>query len=103
MLEFTHFGQREMSAVRETKVWFDIIRVETVLKIGWEDPLMKKIRIAIMIMDFFDWLPDQFIHEEPVTDLVGEFLDEGVGGVNWDEYYPDPSVGRKRKYNSRTR
>lgn len=56
-----------------------------------------------MSMDFFDWLPDQFIHEEPVTDLVGELLDEGVGGVNWHDYYPDPSVSRKHKSKSRTR
>ncbi|KAF8848970.1 hypothetical protein BDZ45DRAFT_810360 [Acephala macrosclerotiorum] len=45
-----------------------------------------------MSMDFFDWLPDQFIHEEPVTDLVGEFLDGNFGGVNWYDHYPDPST-----------
>lgn len=54
-------------------------------------------------MDFFEWLPDQFNNDEVPTNLDATFMEnDGGGGVNWNDYYPDPSVSRKYAYNFRT-
>ncbi len=51
-------------------------------------------------MDFFDWLPGQFINDEPANDDQYEALlyDSG-SGVNWNDYYSTPNVSKNHKSN----